>query len=115
MTGLRRRCGKIIVTHLGQPYTSGTVMLMRKNANVFADLSARFHHPWQLYNGLVAALEYKVWDTLLFGTDFPNKSPTEAIELFHGLSCLTAGTNLPQITDEMIDSIIYKRPFSLLF
>jgi predicted TIM-barrel fold metal-dependent hydrolase len=33
---------RMIVAHLGQPFMQETVMLMRKNPNVFADLSARF-------------------------------------------------------------------------
>ena len=46
-----------------------TAILMRKNENVFADLSARFHRPWQLYNGIMIAMEYRVVDRLLFGSD----------------------------------------------
>ena len=89
-------------------------MLLRKHRNVFADLSARFHRPWQLYNGLVVALEYGVWDKLLFGSDFPVRTPAETIELFRGLRDMVKGTNLPQITDHMIDSVLHERPLSLL-
>ena len=42
---------RIIVAHFGQPNMQETAMLMRKNTNVFTDLSARFHRKWQLYNG----------------------------------------------------------------
>ena len=105
---------KIIVAHLGQPQMSETVMLLRKQPNVFADLSARFHRPWQLYNGLVLAMEYGVWDKLLFGSDFPNRSPAEAVQLFRGLNRMVEGTRLPQITDRMIESVLYERPLSLL-
>jgi predicted TIM-barrel fold metal-dependent hydrolase len=105
---------RIIVAHLGQPNMAETVMLLRKHRNVFADLSARFHRPWQLYNGLVVALEYGVWDKLLFGSDFPVRTPAETIELFRGLRDMVKGTNLPQITDHMIDSVLYERPLSLL-
>ena len=104
----------IIVAHLGQPWMGETVMLMRKNPNVFADLSARFHRPWQLYNGLVLAMEYGVWDKLLFGSDFPNRSPAEAVQLFRGLNRMVEGTRLPQITDRMIEAVLYERPLSLL-
>ena len=105
---------KIIVAHLGQPQIGETVMLLRKQPNVFADLSARFHRPWQLYSGLVLAMEYGVWDKLLFGSDFPNRSPAEAVQLFRRLNKMAEGTNLPQITDQMIDSILYERPLELL-
>jgi len=105
---------KVIVAHLGQPYMNETVILMRKQPNVYADLSARFHRPWQLYNGLVLAMEYNVWDKILFGTDFPNKTPEEAMALFRGLTRMVEGTNLPKITDEMIHAVLYQRPLSLV-
>jgi hypothetical protein len=105
---------RMIVAHFGQPYMEETVMLVRKNRNVYTDLSARFHRPWQLYNGLVIAKEYGIVDKILFGSDFPNKTPTEALALFQALSTMTDGTNLPKITTEMISSIVYERPLSLL-
>jgi predicted TIM-barrel fold metal-dependent hydrolase len=104
----------IIVAHLGQPWMGETVMLMRKNPNVFADLSARYHRPWQLYNGLILALEYKVEGKLLFGTDFPVATPEAAIEQFRGLNRLVEGTNLPRIPERVIESVLYERPFALV-
>ena len=104
----------IVVAHLGQPWMAETVMLMRKNPNVFADLSARYHRPWQLYNGLVLALEYKVEGKLLFGTDFPVATPEAAIAQFRGVARMTDGTNLPRIPDRLIEAVLYERPFELL-
>jgi uncharacterized protein len=104
----------IIVAHLGQPWMGETVMLMRKNANVFADLSARFHRPWQLYNGLILALEYRVEAKLLFGTDFPVATPEAAIAQFRALNHMVEGTNLPRIPERVIEGILYERPLELL-
>jgi predicted TIM-barrel fold metal-dependent hydrolase len=104
----------IIVAHLGQPWMGETVMLMRKNPNVFADLSARFHRPWQLYNGLILALEYKVEGKLLFGTDFPVDTPEQAIDRFRGLNRMVEGTNLPRIPERLIEGVLYERPFALV-
>ena len=92
---------------------SGTASL-GKNPNVFADLSARFHRPWQLYNGLILALEYKVEGKLLFGTDFPVATPEAAIAQFRGLNRMVEGTNLPRIPERVIDEVLYERPFALL-
>jgi uncharacterized protein len=105
---------RMIVAHFGQPHMQETVMLVRKNKNVFTDLSARFHRPWQLYNGLVVAKEYGILPKILFGSDFPNRSPTEAFALFEGLAKITEGTNLPRITPEDIHAITFERPLSLL-
>jgi predicted TIM-barrel fold metal-dependent hydrolase len=105
---------KLVVAHLGQPHMGETVMLLRKQPNVYADLSARFHRPWQLYNGLVLAMEYGVWDKLLFGSDFPIRTPAESVRLFRGLSHMVEGTNLPRIPEAMIESVLYERPLALL-
>ncbi len=77
---------KIIVAHYGQPYMEQIAILMRKNENVFADLSARFHRPWQLYNSLMIAEEYRVTDRLLFGSDFPVRTTAAAMAEFRAIN-----------------------------
>lgn len=105
---------RIIVAHLGQPQMQETVMLMRKNKNVFTDLSARFHRKWQLYNGLLIAIEYKVTDRILFGSDFPVVPPKEAVNAFKNINQWGEGVRLPPISEELIEEILYQRPFDLL-
>ncbi len=105
---------KIIVAHYGQPYMEQTAILMRKNENVFADLSARFHRPWQLYNGLMIAEEYRVTERLLFGSDFPVRTTAAAIAEFRGLNDWGAGLAMPRIPEETIEAILFERPLSLL-
>tara|TARA_B100000676_G_scaffold311520_1_gene381718 strand:- start:32509 stop:33357 length:849 start_codon:yes stop_codon:yes gene_type:complete len=105
---------KIIVAHFGQPYMEQTAIVMRKNPNVFADLSARYHRPWQLYNGLMIAQEYRVADRLLFGSDFPVRTPRKAIDEFRALNDWGEGLAMPRIPDKLIESILYERPLSML-
>jgi predicted TIM-barrel fold metal-dependent hydrolase len=105
---------RMIVAHFGQPHMQETTILVRKNKNVFTDLSARFHRPWQLYNGLAVAKEYGILPKILFGSDFPIKPPEEAYALFRKLATITQGTNLPPITEEDIHGIVFERPLSLL-
>ena len=105
---------RMIVAHLGQPMMQETVMLMRKNENVFADLSARFHRRWQLYNGLRTAIEYRVTDRLLFGSDFPVTTTREAARAFQAINDWEDGVRLPPIPPELIDQILYERPLELL-
>jgi len=105
---------RLIIAHLGQPWMAETVMLLRKHPRVYADLSARFHRPWQLYNGLILALEYRVEHKLLFGSDWPVRTPEESIALFRGLRRLTQGTSLPEIPERLIEEVLYARPLSLL-
>lgn len=102
---------KVIVAHFGQPMMQETVMLLRKNHNFFADLSARFHRKWQLYNGLMVATEYRVTDRILFGSDFPVASSRAAAEAFVAINDWGPGVSIPRIPDEVIDGILYDRPF----
>jgi predicted TIM-barrel fold metal-dependent hydrolase len=104
---------KILVAHLGQPFMEQTVILMRKNENVWADLSARFHRKWQLYNGLMIAIEYGVTDRLLFGSDFPVRGPRQAVAEFKAINDWGPDVKLPRIPEELIEDILYHRPFSL--
>ncbi len=103
----------IIVAHMGQPWYFETVALMYKHRNVFADLSARFHRPWQLHNMLLTAIDYGVTDRVLFGSDFPVTDTQFCLDAFRDLSART-GHRLPPIPDELVDQIIYERPLSLV-
>ncbi|MFQ5872334.1 MAG: amidohydrolase family protein [Dehalococcoidia bacterium] len=105
---------RIIVAHFGQPMMQETVILMRKNRNVFTDLSARFHRKWQLYNGLQVAIEYQVTDRILFGSDFPVMTTREAVNAFKNINDWGGGVKLPAIPEELINEILYHRPFELL-
>lgn len=106
---------RIIVAHLGQPMMQETIMLLRKNHNAFADLSARYHRQWQLYNGLMVASEYRVTDRILFGSDFPVASSSDAAAAFQAINDWGPGVTLPRIADEVIEGILYERPFELVW
>jgi predicted TIM-barrel fold metal-dependent hydrolase len=105
---------RIIVAHFGQPMMEETVMLMRKNKNIWTDLSARLHRKWQLYNGLQVAIEYKVQDRILFGSDFPVITTEEARDAFVNFNDWGDGVKMPPIPDEIINDILYNRPFELM-
>lgn len=103
----------IIVAHMGQPWYAETVALMSKHPNVYADLSARFHRPWQLHNALLAARDYRVQHKLLFGTDFPIATPAQCAAALRDINVLTED-RLPPISEDMIEGILTGRPLELL-
>ncbi|MBB6736032.1 amidohydrolase family protein, partial [Cohnella zeiphila] len=82
------------------------VSLIRKNKNVFADLSALVPRPWQFYNAMLNVAEYGVPHKVLFGTDFPFFTVERTVAAFRGINDLAKGTALPRIPDEVIESII---------
>lgn len=70
---------KMILAHLGHPYEGETVAVIRKHANVYADISALFYRPWQLFHSLMLVHEYSVWEKVLFGTDYPVTTVAETV------------------------------------
>ena len=77
---------RMIVAHVGQPWIGETVVLLRKHKQLFADLSARYYRQWQFYNALMLAIEYKVTDQLLFGSDFPMQTTQAALDSFRAVN-----------------------------
>lgn len=106
---------KMIVAHIGQPWVADCVVLMRKHPQIFADLSARFHRKWQLLDALMLAHEYKVTDRLLFGSDFPLRSTSEALAEFRDLNNWGPDVKLPKFPEEIIEDIINNRPLELVW
>lgn len=106
---------KMIVAHVGQPWVEDCVVLMRKHPQIFTDLSARFHRPYQLRHALITAREYKVTDRILFGSDFPLRTTEEALAEFRAINDFDGGTALPKFPEELIEEIIYERPLELVW
>jgi predicted TIM-barrel fold metal-dependent hydrolase len=105
---------KIIFAHLGQPWVEETVVMLWKHPNVYADLSGVTYHPWELYGALIRAWEYRVHGKLLFGSDFPMTTPAAALEAVQAMARIADGTSFPAIPQDVLDGILYERPFSLL-
>jgi uncharacterized protein len=103
---------RMIICHCGQPWTPETVMVMARHDNVFTDVSARMVRTWQLYTTLMTAIDYHVTDKILFGSDFPVFQPDASKDLLLGLNERLPG--VPAIPDDVINGILYERPFSLL-
>jgi predicted TIM-barrel fold metal-dependent hydrolase len=106
---------RMIVAHIGQPWIGETVVLLRKHPQIFADLSARFHRKWQLYNALMLALDYKVTNQLLFGSDFPLRSTSVALKEFRNINDWGEGVSLPKFPSEIVEEIIENRPLELIW
>ncbi|MEM7124485.1 MAG: amidohydrolase family protein [Pseudomonadota bacterium] len=105
----------MIIAHVGQPWIGETVVLLRKHKQLFADLSARYYRQWQCYNALMLALDYKVTDQLLFGSDFPMQTTQEALSSFRAINDWGEDVTLPRFPDEIIEDIISNRPFNLIW
>jgi predicted TIM-barrel fold metal-dependent hydrolase len=101
---------KIVMAHLAHPWFEECIAIIRKQPNVYADVSALHYRPWQFYNMLITAQEYRCADKLYFGTDFPFAGVEESINGIKGINRLVGGTNLPEVSSETIEGILHSNP-----
>jgi uncharacterized protein len=103
---------KMILAHLGHPYEGETVAVIRKHPNLFADISALFYRPWQLFHSLMLVHEYNVWEKVLFGTDFPVTTVADTMAGLRALAEVKIDRfSLPR---ERIEQLIYCDALNLL-
>ncbi len=105
---------RIIMAHLGHPYEGECVAVIRKHPHVYADVSALYYRPFQLYQSLMLVQEYGVWDKLLFGTDYPFTTVNDTINGLRNLNEMLQGTSLPRLNTEKIEQMIYRDSLPLL-
>jgi len=104
----------LIVPHLGHPWGEDAIALIRKQPNVYGDISALVYRPWQLYNFMVMAHEWGVMPKLLFGTDYPIATPQETLKGLRNVNNMVEGTKLPKVPTEEIEGLIHRDALNLL-
>lgn len=110
----RRHPGlKQVMAHMGHPWQRDANVVLRKHANVYADVSASWFRPMDGFFALVHAQEWGVVDKLLFGSDYPLWEPADAIARFRDLARFRAG-NLPHVLEETVEAILHRDALSLL-
>lgn len=105
---------RMVIAHMGHPWIDETLVLIRKNRNFFADISALYYRPWQFYNALISAKEYGVLDRLLFGSDYPFTTPQSSMDALRKVNEMAAGTNLPRIPEDALEALIHRDSLDLL-
>jgi predicted TIM-barrel fold metal-dependent hydrolase len=98
-----------IIAHLGHPWQRETVVILRKNRNVFADVSASWARPMDGYLALARAQEWSVVPKLLFGSDFPLWTPTEAAAGLRELAAMRM-SGMPAIEPDTIEWLLEGDP-----
>ncbi|WP_433077059.1 amidohydrolase family protein [Dactylosporangium sp. CA-052675] len=104
---------KQIIAHLGHPWQRETIVVLRKNRNVFGDVSASWARPLDGFMALVRAQEWGVVPKLLFGSDYPMWTPAEAKDGLHRLARMRPG-GLPPIEPETVEWLIDGDPRAAL-
>lgn len=105
---------KIVLAHLGHPWIGETISIIRKQPNVYADISALYYRPWQFYNAMQLLVEYGTSKKVFFGSDFPFTKPAESLKGVRNVNHIVEGTNLPRIPEEVIEGILNRDSLSIL-
>lgn len=105
---------KLVLAHLGHPWEGETIAVIRRNANVFADLSALYDRPWQFYNSMRLLVEYHAEHKVLFGSDFPFTTTGGSLHAVRNLNAVLATSGLPPVPNEIIEGIIHRDALALL-
>jgi predicted TIM-barrel fold metal-dependent hydrolase len=103
---------KLIMAHMAHPWSDECIVIARKRPNVYCEVSAIFYRPWQFWNTLITAQEYRITERnkIFWGTDFPFSEVEESMAGLREVNRLVEGTNLPRVSQETIDAILYSNP-----
>jgi predicted TIM-barrel fold metal-dependent hydrolase len=105
---------KLVLAHLGHPWVGECIAVIRRNRNVYADISALYYRPWQFYNSMRLLLEYGTSHKVFFGSDYPFTLPGESVTNVRNLNHIAQKTGLPEIPSEVIEEIIHRDSFGIL-
>lgn len=104
----------MILAHLGHPWEGETISVIRRHANVYADLSALYYRPWQFYNSMRLLVEYNAHQKVLFGSDFPFTTTQSSIQGVRAINDILANSGLPPVPSEVLEGIIHRDSLKLL-
>jgi predicted TIM-barrel fold metal-dependent hydrolase len=105
---------KLVLAHLGHPWEGETIAVIRRNANVFADLSALYYRPWQFYNSMRLLVEYHAGHKVLFGSDFPFTTTGDSLRGVRALNAVLANSGLAPVPGDIIEGILHRDALALL-
>lgn len=103
---------KLVMAHMAHPWFEECIAVIRKQPNVYAEISAIYYRRWQFYNVMLAIEEYQVADKVFFGSDFPFSTPEEGIEMTRAVREIGGAAGLPRVAEETVERIIASDPFA---
>jgi len=105
---------KVVLAHLGHPWEEEAIAIIRRNENVYADISALYYRPWQFYNAMRLAVEYGCTHKLLFGSDYPATTTENSIDGLRNINNIIKDSGLPAIPEEVTEGIIHRDSIKIL-
>jgi predicted TIM-barrel fold metal-dependent hydrolase len=98
---------RMIISHLGHPWETECIVLIRKHPHLYANVSALHYRPLRFYQAMMTAFEYGVEHKLVFGSDFPSATPEQVMAGLRNVNAVVQGTGMPHFPPEAIERIIY--------
>lgn len=110
---------KIVIEHLGYPFTEYLSTMMINDKNLWMDLAMMYHRPYWMTWNLVMAKEMGVIDRVMFASDFVSadcdlfgKNPTEDILgwvdlIENGMNMICTKAGWPTFTDRELRGILH--------
>lgn len=105
---------RMVLAHAGHPFCDECLVVIRKHPYVYADISALYYRPWQFYNTMIIAQEYRVTHKLLFGTDYPFAKAQESIDGLRNVNHIVGDSGLPRVSGQVIEEILRRDALSLI-
>lgn len=102
------------IAHMGHPWSEEAVSVVRRHEHMYLDVSALDTRPWQLAQALMHAWEYRIWDRLLFGSDYPFSTIERTVSGLRSAATTCRRLGIAEITDDHIDQICQRDALSLL-
>ncbi len=99
---------RMIISHMGHPWETECITLIRKHPNLYANVSALHYRPWRHWQAFITAYEYGVDHKLIFGSDFPSATPEQLIAGLSKVNDIVSGSSLPRFPDDALHKIIYE-------
>jgi hypothetical protein len=102
------------IAHFGHPWADEALATIRRHEHFYVDVSALDTRPWQLAQALATAKEYRVFDRILFGSDYPFSTPERTAEGLRQSAAMCRRLGIADITDADIDEICQRDALHLL-
>ena len=111
---MRHPEARIVLAHLGHPFEGECLAVIRKHANVYADVSALHYRPFQLWHSLRLAQDYGVFKKILFGSDYPFTTVDESVEGLRRIAAVPGIPGLDPLDRDAVEAIIDRDSLALL-
>lgn len=99
---------RIVIAHMGHPWETECVVLIRKHPNLYTNVSALHYRPLRHYQAFMTAIEYGVEHKLILGSDFPSATLAQVISGQWKVNRVVEGTHFPRVSEEIIHNIIFE-------